>query len=107
MSAAAPNVMPYRYRAEARFSAISCPRGTLASFCPDSSTASPSLVAGRQVHSLVESLPRRVSLCALGVGGPRHPTSECREIPWLGRRSSLAWGIEGERRQVIMTLDEV
>src|SRR5439155_18900702 len=32
---------------------------------------------------------------------------ESREIPWLGGSSSLAWGIEGQRRQVIMTLDEV
>src|SRR5258708_38537495 len=103
MSAAAPNVMPYRYRAEARFSAISCPRGTLACFCADYSTASPRLVAECQVHSLVESLPRRVSVCALGVGRPPHATFVCRESPWLGRRSSLAWGIEGQRRQVIMT----
>src|SRR3982074_337664 len=106
MSAAAPTIVPYRYRAEARFSAISCPSapgGTLASFCPDCSTASPSVVVESQVHGLAESLPRRVSPCAVGVKDP-HPTSESPEIPWLGRRSSLAWGIEGQRMQVIMTL---
>src|SRR3979411_2654652 len=96
MSAAALRMTPYRYKAEARFSAISCPRGTLASFCPHCPTAS---------SGLGESLPRRLSLCAAGVRGP--PSHACgTEIPWLGRRSSLGWGIEGQPGQFIMTLDE-
>src|SRR3981081_2957267 len=106
MSAAAPNMMPNRYRAEARFSAISCPRGTLASFCPDSSTAFPTLVVERQVHSRSRVCHGPCRRARAGSQFP-HPTSESREIPWVGRSSSLAWGIEGQRTQFIMTLDEV
>src|SRR5438874_8394233 len=89
MSAAAPRIVAYTYRAEARFSAI---------FCPNSSTSD----SGRL---RVESLPRGVVTCAGGSAGSPIPRRRPREIPWLGRSSSLDWGIERPGTQVMMTLE--
>src|SRR5260370_11372716 len=65
----------------------------------------PELLYIRFGASRVESLPRGVVTRAGGSAGSPIPRRRAREIPWLGRSSSLAWGIERPARRFIMTLE--